>query len=65
MSAVLILAAVVVVSIPHDFSAKIVEQQKEQRKASKNLSTGIEEQMGLNEGIAKNMTEANATSTKP
>lgn len=65
MAATLIISAVVVVSIPHNFSAKIVEQQKTQREASKNLSTTIEEQMGLNEGIAKNMTETNATSTKP
>ena len=65
MSAALVLSAVVVVAIPHNLSAKIVEQQKEQREASKNLSTMIEEQMGLNEGIAKNMTEANTTSTKP
>jgi len=65
MAAALVLSAVVVVSIPHNFSAKIVEQQKTQREASKNLSTPIEEQMGLKEGIAGNMTESSVTTTKP
>ncbi|MFQ5968907.1 MAG: hypothetical protein ACE5J2_00220 [Nitrososphaerales archaeon] len=65
ISAALVLSAVVVLAIPNDFSAKILEQQKEQREASKNPSTVIEEQKGLNEGIAKNMTESNAASMKP
>ncbi len=67
MAAVLIIAAVVVVGLPHNFTAKLLQEQKAQKAAEqqKNLETTLKEQVGLSEGTQGNMTAANLTGTKP
>ena len=68
MAATLVISAVVVVAIPNDFTAKMLEQQKMQKQAEeegKHLEAAHEEQIGLSEGIGKNVTALNSTATKP
>ena len=67
MAAALILSAVVVLAIPHNFSAKMLEQKKMQKQAEeeKSLKATLEEQIGFAEGTGKNMTAINSTGMKP
>ncbi len=63
----LILSAVVMVTIPNNFSAQIIQQQKMQRQAeeAKALHVAPQEQLGLNSSSSNNMTAANSTGMKP
>jgi Tfp pilus assembly protein PilO len=67
MAAVLIIAAVVVVGLPHNFTAKMLQEQKAQKAAEqgKNLETTLKEQVGFSEGTQGNATATNLTGTKP
>lgn len=67
MAATLVISAIVVVAIPNDFTAKMLEQQKMQKQAEegKHLEAAHEEKIGLSEGIGKNVTAMNSTGTKP
>ena len=67
MASALIIAAVVVLAIPNNFTAKMLEQQKAQKEAEqgKNLETTLKEQVGFSEGTQGNMTATNLTGTKP
>jgi len=51
MAVSLILSAVVVIVIPADFSAKIIEENKEKKEMEKKLE--LQEGMGLNETVGK------------
>lgn len=51
MAVSLILSAVVVVVIPHDFSAKLIEENKEKKEMEKKLE--LQEGTGLNETVGK------------
>jgi hypothetical protein len=67
MASVLIIAAVVVLGLPHNFTAKMLQEQKAQKAAEqqKNLETTLKEQVGLSEVTQGNTTAANLTGTKP
>ncbi|MGH9876253.1 MAG: hypothetical protein ACRD5H_01320 [Nitrososphaerales archaeon] len=66
MAATLIISAVVVVAIPNDFTAKMLEQQKAQKEAEEqNLETTLEEQIGFTEGTQENMTGMNSSGINP
>ncbi|MGH9922469.1 MAG: hypothetical protein ACRD38_06940 [Nitrososphaerales archaeon] len=66
MAATLIISAVVVVAIPNDFTAKMLEQQKAEKEAEEqNLETTLEEQIGFTEGTQENMTGMNSSSINP
>lgn len=64
MAAALIISAVVVLAIPNDFTAKMLQQQKAQKEAEKSQEIGHEEHGEL-EGAGKNMTGMNFTDMKP
>ncbi len=67
IAASLILSAVVMVTIPNNFSAQIIQQQKMQRQAEeeKALHATPQEQIGLAASSSTNITAANSTGTKP
>lgn len=63
----LILSAVVMIAIPNNFSAQIIQHQKMQRQAEeeKALHATPQEQIGLAVESSKNITATNSTGTKP
>lgn len=67
MGATLIVAAVVVLAIPNNFTAKMLEQQKAQKQAEeeKGVETTLGEQIGFAEEPSTNMTGINSTGPNP
>lgn len=50
MAVSLILSAVVVLTIPNDFTDRMIEQQRQEREAQRTIEMG--ENLGLTEGIS-------------
>jgi|GEM_PF-2539920 len=67
IAASLVISAVVVLAIPNDFTAKMLEEQKKQKQAEEEnkLKVAAEEQIGFVEAAEKNMTATNPAGAKP